>query len=433
MSLGCDKNRVDAEIMAAALEDGGYELTDDIGEADLAVVNTCGFIESAKQESIDAIFEAVRHREEDGHPEKILVTGCLSQRYFDEISDEIPEADGFLTLAGNSRICEAADRVLSGERVKISEGTLPSEGRRVLSTPPHIAYVKIAEGCSNRCAYCAIPMIRGKYRSRPQESVVNEVKELVNGGAEEIILVAQDTSAYGMDLHDGTSLAGLLEELDKIDGIWKVRVLYTYLDRIDDRLLDVIAGGRRIAKYLDIPLQHCSGEVLRRMHRPGDRKTLTEKIKHIRDKVPGITLRSTFMVGFPGETDRQFDELLNFLEKMRFERAGFFSYSREEGTEAAEFEDQIPEETKKSRLALAEDVQAGVLADLQSMKAGTEAEAICDGFDGDAMMYSLRTESDAPDVDTCRYALGGEKELAPGDIVRVKILSSDGADLYGEF
>ena len=432
MSLGCDKDRVDAEIMAAKLSAEGFTLVEDIRDCDCAIINTCGFIESAKKESIDAIFEAAGFKD-TGELKGILVTGCLSHRYIDEIADEIPEADGFLALGGNADICNAVRKVLSGSKVKISSGDLPMSGDRILSTPGHYAYVKIAEGCNNRCSYCAIPLIRGKYRSRTMDDIEAEVRKLVGGGVREIILVAQDTSAYGIDLKDGTNLAKLLTRLTAIDGIWKIRLLYTYIDRITDELLAVMARSDKIAKYLDMPLQHCSESILRRMRRYGSRDILKARIEDIREKVPGVALRSTFMVGFPGETDEQFEELCDFLREMKFERAGFFAFSPEEGTPAAGYEDQIDEDIKQERLSIIQTNQADIMFGLEKAKEGCEFEAVCDGFDQEKLMYVLRSEYDTPEVDTVIYALGGEKELMPGDIVRVKIISSDGEDLYGEF
>ena len=259
------------------------------------------------------------------------------------------------------------------------------------------------------------------------------VRELAESGTKEVILVAQDTSAYGIDLHDGTDLAGLLESLCAIEGIWKIRILYTYLDRINDKLLDVMAREPKIAKYLDMPLQHCSADILKRMHRYGSYEILRERISAIRDRVPGIVLRSTFMVGFPGETEEQFSELTDFLKDMQFDRAGFFAFSPEEGTPAADYPDQIDEDVKEERLLIAQGEQSRIMEAVQQRAVGREVEAICDGFDPEKLMYVLRSESDTPDVDTVIYALGQERELDPGDIVRVRILSSDGADFYGEF
>ena len=432
ISLGCDKNRIDAEIMARSLQERGHRVTGDIAEADCAVVNTCGFIESAKQEAIDAIFDMVRAKEA-GQVRAVVVTGCLAQRYREELCALIPEADAVVGLAKNADIADVVEQTLAGAHIASfgAPEELVIEGARSISTPPHFAYLKIAEGCSNHCTYCAIPRIRGKYRSRPMERILDEARALAREGVRELIVIAQDTTSYGLDLAQGGSLAELLRELAKIEELWKIRVLYAYPDRIDDALIEVMAAEPKIAKYLDVPMQHASREVLRRMARFGDSETLLALIEKLRAAMPDITLRSTFIVGFPGETEAQFLELCDFLKKAQLDRAGCFPFSCEEGTAAEKLTPQLDEETKQRRAGQFALVQTEVLAHKRAALVGAALEVICDGFDIERELFACRGEADAPEIDTVVW-LPPEADLMPGEIYRVRVTGCDAFDLFAE-
>lgn len=430
ISLGCDKNRIDAEIMARSLQARGHSITAEIAEADCAVVNTCGFIESAKKEAIDAIFDMIRAKEA-GQVRAVVVTGCLAQRYREELCALIPEADAVVGLAKNADIVDVVEQTLAGAHIAAfgAPEELVIEGARSISTPPHYAYIKIAEGCSNHCTYCAIPRIRGQYRSRPMAQVLDEARTLAQEGVRELIVIAQDTTSYGRDLPQKTSLAALLRELAKIDGLWKIRVLYAYPDRIDDELIETMAAEPKIAKYLDIPMQHANREVLRRMARFGDRETLLALIGKLRAAMPEITLRSTFIVGFPGETEAQFLELCDFLKEAKLDRAGCFPFSCEEGTAAEKLSPQLDEETKQRRAEQFALVQTEVLAHKRAALVGAELEVICDGFDMERELFACRGEADAPEIDTAVW-LPPEADLMPGEVYRVRVTGCDEFDLF---
>ena len=432
ISLGCDKNRIDAEIMSRRLLDAGHFVTADIAEADCAIVNTCGFIQSAQEEAIECIFDMVREKEA-GSVKAVVVTGCLAQRFAVDIRKEIPEVDAVVGLAHNQDIADIVSRAIAGEQLELfgDAKELCIEGERALSTPPHYAFLKIAEGCSNRCTYCAIPAIRGPFRSRPAANILAEAEKLVREGAREIILVAQDTTSYGKDLADGSSLAGLLTELCKIKNLWKVRILYAYPERIDDALIDVIAKEDKIAKYLDIPFQHADAAVLKRMGRFGSKQTLLALIEKLRSRVPDITLRSTFIVGFPGETDAQFEALLDFLREAKLDRAGCFPYSPEEGTPAARLADQLPAEMKNARAERFMQTQSLVMERRLADTIGREVVALCDGFDEERGGFTLRSEADAPDIDTV-LCVSLEADLMVGELYTLRITGTDGADLAAE-
>ena len=431
VSLGCPKNQVDAEILLALLKKGGYELTNDAGNADVVVVNTCGFIESAKQESIENILEFCQLKTE-GQIKCVVVTGCLAERYRDELVKEIPEADVVLGIGSNTEIVSAIEKALQGEKVA-SYGTktaLPLEGERVLSTLPYYAYLKIAEGCSNCCTYCAIPMIRGKFRSRTIESVVEEAKELARRGVKELVVVAQDTTRYGEDLYGEPRLAELLTELCKIEGFVWIRTLYCYPERISDKLLDVLATEGKLAKYLDIQLQHCSGRVLQDMNRAGDRANLTALMKKIRAKIPGITLRTTLIAGFPGETEDDFTELMEFVHEVEFERLGCFAYSAEEGTKAASMENQVPEQIKQQRANHIMEQQMFINEKKNRAEIGKSKKTIVEGYDKYAGVYFGRTEADAPDIDG-KIFFRSDKKLTMGEFVDVLVEEALDYDLIG--
>ena len=434
ISLGCDKNRIDAEIMAGLIENAGYTLTDELSDADCVLINTCGFIDPAKQESLDVIFDMVREKEDsDTKLSAIIVTGCLAQRYCKDLTAEIPEIDAVAGLGYNGKITEILGKVFAAE--KFSGATAPEDlpicGKRFLSTPGHYAYLKIAEGCSNRCTYCAIPMIRGHYRSRPMNEIIEEANELIKCGVKELILVAQDTTVYGRDLGLDHGLSKLLKALTEIEGLWKVRLLYAYPDNIDSELIETIAASDKIAKYIDMPLQHASAQVLKRMNRYGNAEVLKALVERIRARIPDITLRTTFMVGFPGETEEQFDELVEFAKVCRFGRAGCFEFSSEEGTPASRLNDDVSAEEKQKRSEILMRTLNDLITEERKTWVGKTVEAICDGFDEERSMYIFRSEHDSPDIDTVIYALG-EAEPVPGDICRIRILDCDEYDLFGQ-
>jgi len=433
VNLGCSKNQIDGEIMMAKLKNNGFELCDDAALADVAIVNTCGFIESAKTESIDEILELAKLKEE-GQIKRIIVTGCLAERYTDEIGEELPEADGIVTLGANDDICEIVKKVYEGEKVtaKKDKKLLPLEGERVLTTPSYFAYLKIAEGCNNCCSYCAIPYIRGAFRSRTMESIVSEAEALVADGAKELIIIAQDTSRYGLDLYGEYALPKLLKKLCKIENLHWIRVLYCYPECITDELIDVIASEEKVAKYIDIPLQHASGKVLSMMNRKGDRAYLTALIKKLREKVEGITLRTTVMVGFPGETEEDFEELMGFIRDVRFDRLGAFSYSREEGTPAYDFENQVDEEVKQRRLEMVYEQQMLIMQENGEAMIGKEVEVLTEGFDRYAECFFGRTAADSPDIDGKVFFMAPSKKPYYGQIVKVRIDDCMDLDLIGE-
>lgn len=432
ISLGCPKNQVDAEIMLSKLQKGGFQIVNDPAEADVVIVNTCGFIEDAKRESIENILDMVSYKEE--FPQvKVLVTGCLAERYQTEIFTEIPETDAVIGIGANEDICEICTRIINGEKVESfpPKTDLKIEGDRILTTPSYSAYLKIAEGCSNHCTYCAIPSIRGPFRSRPSESILAEVKKLAGDGVKELIVVAQDTTRYGEDLYGKNALVPLLKSISLVEGIEWIRLLYLYPERIDDALIDEIANNEKIVKYMDIPLQHCNGRVLKRMNRHGDRETLTTLINKIRERIPGVTLRTTFIAGFPGETQEEFNELCEFIEEMRFERMGCFAYSEEEGTPAIKLDGMLETEIRIERADIINERQNVILDEINDSLLGKTLATIVEGYDGYSDSYYGRTTMDAPEIDmqisfTCGY------ELDDGDIVEVEIINSVDGELTGE-
>lgn len=432
VSLGCPKNQVDAEIMLSKLQNGGFEIVNDPAEADLIIVNTCAFIESAKKESIESILDMASYKE-DYPSVRLLVTGCLAERYRSEIFEEIPEVDGVIGIGADNDICEVCEKLLSFEKVEEypPKENLCFDGDRILTTPPYSAYIKIAEGCSNNCTYCAIPSIRGAYRSRPAESILAEAEKLAKDGVKELIVVAQDTTRYGEDLYGRNALSPLLRSLCKIEGIEWIRLLYLYPERIDDALIDTIAEEDKIVKYMDIPVQHCSERVLKRMNRQGNRQSLTALFNKIREKIPDVTLRTTFIAGFPGETEEEFEELCDFVSEMKFERMGCFAYSEEEGTPAARLDGMLSEEERVRRADIVNDLQSEILDSVNESLIGKELSAIVEDYDGYTDSYYGRTVMDAPEIDTqicftCGY------ELEDGDIVTVEIINCVDGILTGE-
>lgn len=432
IGLGCPKNQVDAEVMLSSLVEAGFEITGDAEEADLVIVNTCGFINDAKKEAIDNILSLCEMKKE-GIIRKVVVTGCLSERYKDEIMKEIPEVDGCVGIGANGEIAEICKRVLEGEKLAEfpSKYNLSLDGDRVLTTPSHYAYLKIAEGCSNCCTYCAIPKIRGKFRSRTFASVVLEASELAKNGVKELILVAQDTTKYGTDLYGLPRLSDLVSEIAKIDGVEKIRLLYCYPESITDELIDVIANEEKVCKYIDIPLQHCNGEVLKRMNRKGDKESLLALIKKMREKIPGLVLRTTFITGFPGETEEQFTELCEFINEVKFDRLGCFAYSPEEDTPAAKMDGQLDEDIKNKRAEIIMNEQMLIMVEKQQRLIGTYLDVTVDYFDEDNLLYMGRSYMDAPEIDTS-VIISSEEELAPGQTVKCKVIGFDDFDMVVE-
>ena len=434
VSLGCAKNQVDAEMLFYKIREAGYEISEDPGVCDVAIVNTCGFIESAKQESIDEILELSTLKRE-GQIKKIIVTGCLAERYNNDMMKEMCEIDAVVGIGANNDIVAILDKVMDDEKVQAHPDKLlmPLEGKRLQSTPQHTAYIKISEGCDNRCSYCAIPMIRGRFRSRDIEDVVKEAEGLAERGVKELNVIAQDTTRFGEDKYGKPMLAELLRRLCRIDGFKWIRVLYCYPDRITDELIDTIASEDKIVKYMDIPLQHCDGDVLRRMNRHGDRESLTALMNKIKDKIPNVIFRSTFITGFPGETEEQFNELAEFAADMKFQRLGCFAYSPEEDTKAAEMPDQIDEEIKQKRADIIMEHQQQVMAEYCKSLVGKEIEVLVEGFDKLAECFFGRSYADAPEVDGCVFfTCDGEKPKA-GDFVKVRVTDYTGCDPVGEF
>lgn len=432
ISLGCPKNQVDAEIMLSKLQNNGFEIVNDPADADVVIVNTCGFIEDAKKESIENILDMISYKED--YPEvKVLVTGCLAERYQTEIFNEIPEVDGVIGIGANGDICEICNKLIEGEKVEEypEKTNLKIEGDRILTTPPYSAYLKIAEGCSNHCTYCAIPSIRGKFRSRPSESILAEAQKLASEGVKELVVVAQDTTRYGEDLYGKNALVPLLKALSKVEGIEWIRLLYLYPERIDDALINEIATNDKIVKYMDIPLQHCNGRVLKRMNRHGDRETLTALLNKIRERIEGVTIRTTFIAGFPGETEEEFNELCDFVEDMRFERMGCFAYSEEEGTPAAKLDGMLDSEIRTDRADIINERQNAILDEINESLIGSTLSAIVEGYDAYTDSYYGRTTMDAPEIDTQINFICGY-ELGDGDIVQVEIINMVEGILTGE-
>ena len=432
VSLGCAKNQVDGEMLMAALEEAGFEAVDDAALADIAIVNTCGFIESAKRESIEEVLELAKLKQE-GRIKKLVVTGCLAERYQAELKAELPEVDAALGIGANGEIAELLTKMMEGEDIAAfpPKEKMPLCGSRRLSTPSWTAYLKIAEGCDNRCTYCAIPMIRGGYRSRTMESIEEEARALAAEGAKELVLIAQDTTRYGIDLYGEYSLAKLLRRLCAIHGLKWIRVLYCYPDAITDELLDVMAAEEKIVKYIDLPLQHASGKILKAMNRKGDRESLTALMKKIRERIPGVILRTTLITGFPGETEEDFTELAEFVKEIRFDRLGCFAYSQEEGTPAALLPDQIDEDVKLHRSDIIMDSQARIMEEKGEAFIGQTLEVLVEGFDRYAECWFGRTAMDAPDIDGKVFFTIGDIRPVIGHFVEVEIEDCMDCDLTG--
>lgn len=431
ISLGCSKNQVDAEMLLADLSKNGFELKGDVSNCDSVIINTCGFIQSAKEEAIENILEMIELKKE-GTIKTIVITGCLAERYKDEIAKEFPEVDAVLGIGSNSEICQAIKNALDNKKTFSfnPKENLSLNGDRILTTLPHYAYLKVAEGCDNRCSYCAIPDIRGRFRSRKKEDIIKEAEWLASQGVKEVIVVAQDTTRYGQDLYGSYQLASLLKELCKIDGIEWIRTLYCYPDKITDELLSVMASEPKLVKYFDIPIQHCNGEVLKSMNRGMDKETLVNLFKNIREKVDGITLRTTLITGYPGETVEQFEELCEFVDEIKFDRLGCFSYSAEEGTKAALMDNQIDDEVKEHRAETIMNQQSIIMERLNQQKVNTVIKVIVEGFDKYGECYFGRSQADAPDIDG-KIFFTSEKSHVLGDFVNIFIDDVLDYDLIG--
>ena len=432
VSLGCPKNQMDAELMLAKIEQAGFEITADSGYSDVVIVNTCGFIADAKAESIENILEFAQLKKEK-QIKKIIVTGCLAQRYQQELADEIPECDAVLGLGANEDIADVIRRVMAGETIRSfpSRDSWCLDGSRVLTTPHFFAYLRIADGCDNRCTYCAIPNIRGNLRSRSMENILAEARALVATGVKELVLVAQDTTVYGRDLYGESRLPELLTELCKIDDLKWIRLLYCYPEHITDELLSVMAREEKVANYMDIPLQHAAGHVLKRMNRPGNRESLTALIGRIRSAIPDITLRTTVMVGFPGETEEDFEELCEFIKDARFQRLGCFAFSPEEDTPAYRMTEQIEDEVKFRRRDIVMEEQSRISDACNEAMVGKTVTVLVESFDRYAECWFGRTEGDAPDIDG-KVFFTATRPVQPGDMVEVEIIDTMDWDLIGE-
>ena len=432
VSLGCAKNQTDAETMLSILADDGYKIVNNPELADTIIVNTCGFIDSAKQESIDAILEMAEYKE-TGRCKQLIVTGCLAERYSMDILSELPEVDAILGTGDYDRIAEiirmSAETnekpIITGHIDRTPECELP----RTLLTPPYSAYLKIADGCDNNCTYCAIPKIRGHFRSRSPKDIISEAESLAKGGVKELILIAQDTTRYGTDI--GTTLSVLLESLVQIDGIEWIRVHYYYTEAITKELIDTMAKYDKICNYIDMPIQHADNYILRRMARRTTVEEIDEKIEYMRKTLKNCYIRTSIIVGFPGETDEHFNHLYEFVKRTRFDRMGVFAYSCEEGTAAASFDDQIDEEVKAERLDALMSLQQSISLELNQEKIGTVIEVIAEGYDEENFLFYGRSRGDSIDVDGKVY-FGTEDEVQPGDIIKVKILDASEYDLTGQ-
>ena len=433
ISLGCDKNLVDTEVMLGLLASRGYQMTDDETEADVIVINTCCFIHDAKEESIQNILEMAEYRKQ-GKVKALIVTGCLAERYRQEILDEIPEVDEVLGASAFDRILDAVDRALAGERsVMLSDvDALPlPDTRRLVTTGGHFAYLKIAEGCDKHCTYCIIPKIRGSYRSIPMERLIQEAEDLASQGVRELIIVAQETTVYGRDIYGEKKLPELIRRLCQISGLRWIRILYCYPEEITDELIQTMKEEKKVCHYLDLPIQHASDGILKRMGRRTSKQELIDIITKLRKEIPDICLRTTLITGFPGETEEQHEELMDFVDEMEFDRLGVFTYSPEEGTPAAEMADQIDEEVKLERQAELMELQQEIAFDKAEQMIGREILVMIEGKVADENAFVGRTYRDAPNVDGLIF-INTDEELLSGDFARVKVTGALDYDLIGE-
>lgn len=433
VSLGCPKNQTDAETMLGILAEAGHEIVAEPAIAEVIIVNTCGFIDPAKQESIDAILEMAEYKR-DGACKLLIATGCLAERYHASFKEELPEVDAVVGAGDYHTICDVIEKAQKGERVCLfghQNCEIPENLPRILSTPSYTAYLKIADGCDNNCTYCAIPMIRGHFRSRKMEDIIKEAESLAQSGVRELIVIAQDTTRYGIDLYGEYCLDKLLEKLCEIDGIKWVRVHYFYTEAITEKLIDAMAENEKICHYIDMPIQHINNDVLRRMARRTNREEITEKINYIRKKMPDAVIRTSIIAGFPGETQEQFDELYDFVGRIKFDRMGVFAYSKEEDTAAAKFDGQLEEEIKEERRDKLMELAQAISLEKNRAKIGTITEVLCEGYDQDNFMYYGRSYADSIDVDGTVY-FAAEDEVKIGEFVKVEILDADHYDLTGK-
>ena len=432
VSLGCAKNLVDSETMLGLLNEEDFSLTTSPSEADVIIINTCGFIDAAKEESIEKILEMAKYKK--NNCKLLLAAGCMAQRFADELLQELPEVDGLLGTHDVYGVATAIRRGLAGEKVLFTKGEFKARenGPRLLSTLPHTAYLKIAEGCDNRCTYCAIPAIRGPYRSRDRGAVVAEAQNLASGGVKELNLIAQDITLFGVDRTGTLELPALLSDLAAIDAIHWVRLLYAYPERLDQRIIDAIAREAKVCKYLDLPLQHGSDKILRRMGRKTTAQKILQLIETLRREVPGIMLRSTFIAGFPGEGEKEFEELLAFLHAAQLDRVGFFAYSREEGTPAARYHQQVPTQIKQERVQRAVALQSGIIQQKQQSLVGKQMSVMVDGRSAqDPAILLARSYMQAPEVDGY-IRIHNHPEAKNGDMLSVTITGYDGYDLLSQ-
>ena len=434
VSLGCPKNQLDTEVMLGHIAKAGYEITPEETEADIVVINTCAFIGDAKKESIDNILD-IAWLKENNNLKGIIVTGCLAERYRDEVMREMPEVDALLGTGSVHDVVSAIEAISNGEKYTSFKDKNEVElgGDRIVTTGDAMAYLKISEGCNNRCTYCAIPDIRGKFRSRPMDDIVREAKELVDGlGIKELVVIGQDTTAYGIDLYGSYQLHTLLRRLATETDVTWLRILYCYPDKITDELIREFNENPKLVKYIDLPIQHISSRVLKRMNRRGDGALVRGVINELRTQVEGISIRSTAIVGFPGETDEDFSELCAFIKEARFEHFGAFTYSREEGTPAYDFEDQIDEQVKQDRYDILMEHQLGISEEMQSAKIGSEIEVIIEAYDPVSEAYCARSKQDAPDIDGKVFIQARKGTLTEGDILKVQIVDALDYDLIAK-
>lgn len=429
ISLGCPKNQVDGEVMLEKLNKCGFDIAQSIEDSDVMIINTCGFIEDAKREAIETILEVAEYKKA-GLISAIVVTGCLAERYQDEILKEIPEVDSVIGIGADRDIVKVCQKALIGVQTSFypDKKYLLLEGDRMLSTPPHWAYLKISDGCDNKCSYCAIPGIRGGYIERDMESIIAEANKLVASGVKELIIIAQDTTKYGLKLYGEYKLAALLKVLVKIDGIEWIRLFYCYPDRVTDELIDVIASEEKVCSYIDIPLQHCNNDILKSMNRYGSYDSLKKLLTKMKTKIPNLSLRTTFMVGFPGETEEQFEELCRFIKDIEFDKMGCFTYSPEEDTPAFDFDNQIDEDIKKRRAEVLMDIQYSITENANKKRIGNIYKVVVDEKDGDK--YIGRSYLDSPEIDS-GIIITSERALSSGEFINVKITDYDGYDLIG--
>ena len=432
ISLGCAKNRTDSEIMLGILAEKGHTLVNDPAEADVIIVNTCGFIEAAKQESIDTILEMAEYK--SGRCKLLIVTGCLAERYNEEVLKEFPEINAVIGVGDYHNIADIIDKADKGERPLLfghMNCEIPEGLPRLVTTGGTSAYIKISEGCDNNCTYCAIPKIRGKYRSRTMEDIVDEAKSLAGNGVKELIVIAQDTTRYGIDLYGEYALAKLLKKLCAIEKLKWVRVHYFYTEAITDELIEAFKTEEKLCPYIDMPIHHIDDTILRRMARRTNGAEIRKRIKDIRNSVPDVTIRTSIIVGFPGETEEQFNSLAEFLKDAKLDRVGVFKYSAEEGTPAAEFENQVDEETKELRYNTLMEIQSRISLEKNKEKLGKIVEVLCEGYDVENYLYYGRSKADSIDVDGLVY-FAAEDEVLPGEFVMVEILDCDEYDLTGK-